>query len=119
MYRINRSSKFNAKTTEYNGRKYASKLEARVARDLDLRRRAGEFTEIKPQFRIKLYCYLPNGDKLYLWDYIADFLCTKPDGTFLICEAKGARMQRYRDNIKLLDGVWLPDHPEYEFVEER
>ena len=118
-YYSRRTTKFNAKSTVYNGRRYDSKLEARVAQELDLRMKAGEFTEIEPQFRIKLYCYLPIGDKLNLWTYVCDFRCTKPDGTYLLAEAKGFRGQRYKDNLKLLDGIWLPDHPDYEFIEER
>ncbi len=108
-------NKFGAKKTVYNNRKYDSKLEARVAQQLDLRMKAGEFTLVEPQYRIKLYCYLPNGEKLYLWTYICDFRCTKPDGSFLLVEAKGMRGQRFKDNLKLLDGIWLPDHLDYDY----
>lgn len=119
MHRVNYGTKYNNVSTVYNGRRYDSKLEARVARDLDLELKAGKYTAVEPQFRIKLYCYLPNGEKLYLWTYICDFRCTKPDGSYVLVEAKGKRMQRYRDNLKLLDGIWLLDNPDYEFIEER
>ena len=108
-------NKYGAKKTVYNGRKYDSKLEARVAQELDLRLKANEFVEVVPQFRVKLYCYLPDGSQLYLWDYICDFRCEKPDGSYLLVEAKGMRTGRFRDNLKLLDGIWLPDHPDYDY----
>ena len=108
-------NKYGAKKTVYNGRRYDSKLEARVAQQLDLRMKSGEFTLVEPQFRINLYCYLPTGEKLNLWDYICDFRCTKPDGSYLLVEAKGMRTGRFRDNLRLLDDIWLPDNPEYEY----
>lgn len=114
-----RYQKYGAKKTEYNGRKYDSKLEARIAQELDLRLKAGEFVEITPQYRIKLYCYLPNGEKADLFTYVCDFRCEKPDGSYLLVEAKGYATDIYRTKKKLLDLVWLPDHPEYEFEEVR
>jgi hypothetical protein len=110
-----RYNKYNAKSTIYNGRRYASKLEARVAKDLDLRMRAGEFVEIVPQYRIKLYVYLPDGKKADLFTYICDFRCERPDGTYLLVEAKGKEMDTFKVKKRILDLVWLPDHPDYEY----
>lgn len=110
-------SKYGNKRTEYNGRQYDSKYEARVAQELDLRSKAGEFTEIEAQFRIKLYVYLPDGSKADLFTYICDFRSHRPDGTYLLTEAKGHVTEVYRTKRKILDLVWLPDHPEYEFEE--
>lgn len=118
-YQTYSKNKYNAKKTVYNGRRYDSKLEARVARDLDLRLKAGEFTEIIPQYRIKLYVYLPDGKRADLFTYIVDFKCVKPDGSFLLVEAKGLEMQAFKVKKRILDLVWLPDHPEYEYVIER
>lgn len=119
MYRTSFGSKYGNKKTEYNGRKYDSKLEARIAQELDLRLKAGEFVEIVPQFRIKLYVYLPDGKKADLFTYICDFRCERPDGTYLLAEAKGHITETYRTKRKILDLVWLRDHPEYEFEEIR
>lgn len=119
MYRVRYGNKYGAKKTEYNGRKYDSKLEARVAQELDLRLKAGEFTQIDPQYRIKLYCYLPNKEKVDLFTYICDFRCHRPDGSFLLVEAKGHPTEVYRTKRKILDLVWLPYHKEYEFEEIR
>lgn len=112
-------AKFRAKKTEYNGRKYDSKLEAGVAQELDLRLKAGEFIAITPQFRIKLYVYLPDGSKVDLFTYVCDFCCERPDGSYLLAEAKGYLTDIYRVKRKILDLVWLPDHKEYEFEEIR
>ena len=114
-----RYSKFGAKKTEYKGRKYDSKYEAKVAYELDMRLMAGEFVSVEPQCRIKLYCYLPNGERADLFTYICDFKCERPDGSFLLVEAKGYVTDIYRTKRKILDLVWLPDHPEYSFEEVR
>lgn len=108
-------NKYNATKTVYNGRKYDSKLEARHAADLDMRMKAGEFTEIVPQYRIKLYVYLPDGSKADLFTYVCDFRCEKPDGSYLLVESKGVETQVWRTKKKILDLVWLPDHKDYEY----
>lgn len=115
MYYQRRLNKYNAIKTTYNGRRYDSKLEARVAQDLDLRKKAGEFVEIIPQYRIKLYVYLPDGKKADLFTYICDFKCERPDGSFLLVEAKGKETETFRTKKRILDLVWLPDHPNYEY----
>lgn len=115
MYYQRRLNKYHAAKTTYNGRKYDSKLEARVAQDLDLRMKAGEFVEVEPQFRIKLYVYLPDGKRADLFTYICDFKCTKADGTYLLVEAKGVETDLFRVKKRILDLVWLPEHPEYEY----
>lgn len=118
-YTLRYGSKYGNKKTEYNGYKYDSKFEASVAQELELRMKAGEFTEVDRQYRIKLYCYLPDGSKADLFTYICDFRCHRPDGSYLLVEAKGHATEVYRTKRKLLDLVWLPDHQDYEFEEVR
>lgn len=115
VYLVRYGNKYGAKKTTYNGRMYDSKLEARVAQELDLRMKAGEFLGIVPQYPINLYVYLPDGSKAYLFRYICDFKCEKPDGSFLLVEAKGKETEMYRTKKKILDLVWLPDHLDYEY----
>lgn len=115
MYHVRRINKYGATKTIFNGRRYHSKLEAKVAQELDLRMKAGEFTNVTPQYRIKLYVYLPDNSKVNIFDYIVDFKCDRPDGTFLLVEAKGMETQVFRIKKKILDLVWLPEHPEYEY----
>lgn len=117
MYYSRFGSKYGNKKTEYNGRRYDSKYEAKIAQELDLRMKAGEFVEVEPQYRIKLYTYLPSGSKVDLFTYICDFRCKKPDGTYLLVEAKGHKTDVYRTKLKILDAIWLPDHPDHEFEE--
>lgn len=115
MYYQRFKNKYNAKKTVYNGRRYDSKLESRTAQELDLRMKAGEFVEIVPQFRIKLYVYLPDGKPVNVFDYICDFRCERPDGSYLLVESKGLETSVFKAKKKILDLVWLPDHPEYEY----
>ena len=82
---------------------------------LDYRLLAGEFTEIIPQFRIKLYVYLPDNKRADLFTYICDFKCVRPNGTILLVEAKGMETELFKVKKRILDLVWLPDHPEYEY----
>lgn len=119
MYYSRQGSKYGNKRTEYNGYQYMSKFEAKVAQELDLRMKAGEFTQVDAQYRIKLYVYLPDGSKADLFTYICDFRCHRPDGTFLLVEAKGHVTDTYRTKRKILDLVWLPDHLDHEFEEIR
>lgn len=114
-YRVTYGNKYGAKKTIYNGRRYDSKLEARVAQELDLRMRAGEFTQIEPQYRIKLYVYLPDGKRADLFTYICDFRCQKPDGSYLLVEAKGHETDLYRVKKRILDLVWLPEHLDHDY----
>lgn len=109
--------KYKAKRTEYNGKVYASKFEAGVAEQLDSRMAAGEFTSVEPQFRIPLYCYKAGGETLALFAYVCDFRCERPDGTYLLVEAKGFKTDIYKIKRKVLEGIWLVDHPEYQFEE--
>lgn len=110
-------TKYGAKRTQYNGLTYASRFEAGVAQELDLRMAAGEFVKVEPQFRIPLYIYLADGTSVNIFAYVCDFRCVKPDGSYLLVEAKGYRTALYRVKRKLLELVWLPDHPGYSFEE--
>lgn len=117
MYISRSTNKYGAKRTTYNGYQYMSKFEARIAFELDMRMKSGEFVEIKAQYPIDLYVYFPNGEKVKIFKYICDFRCERPDGSYLLVEAKGHVTEVYRIKRKLLDLVWLPDHLDYEFEE--
>jgi hypothetical protein len=96
-----------------------SKFEARIAGELELELKAGKYVAIEYQYKIPLYVYLPDGKKAQLFNYICDFRCEKPDGSFVLIEAKGHITDAYRTKRKILDLVWLPDHKNYEFQEVR
>lgn len=112
-----KSSKYGNNSTIYNGRRYDSKFEARVAMELDLELKAGVYTEIIPQCRIKLYARDTAGQKIDICIYICDFRCERPDGTYHLVEAKGHPTDTYRMKRKLLECFWLPDHLDYSFEE--
>lgn len=119
MYTRRYGSKYGAKKTEYGGHKYDSKFEAKIAEELDLRMKAGEFVNIERQYRIPLYVYLPSGERAKIFTYVCDFRCEKSDGTFLLVEAKGYATDIYRTKRKILDLIWIPDHKDHEFEEVR
>lgn len=115
MYYQKYSSKYNAQKTTYKGRRYDSKLEAKVAMLLDQRMQNGEFVEIIPQYRIKLYVYLPDNKRADLFTYICDFRCERPDGSYLLVEAKGMETETFKIKKRILDLVWLPEHLNYDY----
>lgn len=71
---------FKAHPTEYNGRRYASKAEARYAQQLDLRKRAGEVVMWLPQVAFPL----PGGTK-----YVCDFMVLEADERLRFVDVKG------------------------------
>lgn len=112
-------NKYGNKKTEYNGVIYDSKYEAEIAMELHLRMKAGEFLNIEPHHPIKLYVYGKDGNKINMFKYYVDFKCQKPDGTYLLVEAKGHRTQIYTIKKKILQEIWLKEHTEYTFEERR
>lgn len=100
MYFETRRSKYGAKKTEFKGRSYASKFEASVASDLDLRLKAGELTKVQPQVTIPL---IVNGTKV--GQYRADFIVTHPDGSQEVVEAKGFETMLFRLKWRVLEAT--------------
>lgn len=115
MYTQRYGNKYGAKKTEYQGRKYDSKYEAGIAQELDLRLKAGEFVEVTPQYKLEMWCYRENGLPAFKVSHKVDFRAEKPDGSFLLVEAKGVETTDYKWRRKFLENIWLPDHPEYEY----
>jgi hypothetical protein len=93
--------KFNAKRTEYNGRKYASKAEARFAAKLHERQKAGEVIGWAEQ----VPWYLPGGIR-----YVLDFLVFESDGSVRAVEIKGFQTPTWKLKAKLMAEAypWLP-----------
>lgn len=86
----NHRTKYGAKATVYNGKRYDSKAEARYAETLDWRKMAGEITEIIPHFRIGIYF----NDVLFA-KWTVDFKVTLKDGTVELHEVKGMEGRDY------------------------
>lgn len=100
-------NKFNAKSTQYNGRYYDSKLEASYAIELDWRIKAGEIKEVVPQYKISLDI---NGE--HIANYYMDFKVILTDGTIEMHEVKGAETPLWRMKWRIAKAL----HPEWTFI---
>jgi hypothetical protein len=96
LSKSDRKNKYKAKKTDYNGAKYDSKLEARVAADLDWRLKAGELIEVKKQVKIPL---VVNG--ITICTYYCDFRTVDKNGQVTYVEAKGMELPVFQIKKKL------------------
>jgi hypothetical protein len=121
MYSQRWGNKYGARKTEFNGRKYDSKFEAGVAQELQLRLKAGEITEIEPQYKIEVWCYREDGTAAFKVSHKIDFRVKNKDGSYTLIEAKGLETEDYKWRRKFLENIWLPAHPDhdYEVVKQR
>lgn len=85
MWYQRHANKYGAKKTVWNGRKYDSKLEAGVAQEVEVLRKAGEVVSVEPQRTFVLHG--KNGGKIC--SHRVDFLLTFKDGHQEVWEAKG------------------------------
>lgn len=93
-------SKYRNVKTEYDGRAYASKKEARRAAELDLLKKAGEVVEWVPQVR-----YPVAINDAHICTYVADFVVTWKDGSVTVEDCKGVRTREYILKRKLVRAV--------------
>lgn len=108
MYKQYYGNKYGAKKTEFNGYKYDSKFEASVARDLELRKTAGEIKDYDRQFKVEMWAYDQNGDKAMKVTHKVDFRIHHHDESFELLEAKGVETSDYKMRRKWLETFWLP-----------
>lgn len=94
-------NKYNARRAVYNGHLYHSAREADYARELDLRKRAGEIRAWRRQVRLPLKV---NGNLICA--HIVDFLVTYPDGSESYHEVKGYETEVYRLKRKLVAALY-------------
>ncbi len=115
------TSKMSNIRTEYNGRKYDSAFEAKVAYTLDIRKRAGEIKDWENQFKVEMWAYDCNGQKALKKTHKVDFRVHELDGSFTLLEAKGFETADYQDRRRWLEKLWLPENPDhvYEVVKEQ
>lgn len=121
MFTQRYGNKYGAKKTEFNGRKYDSKFEAGVAQELDLRLKAGDITEVVPQYKLEMWCYREDGQPAFKVSHKVDFRVTNKDGSYTLTEAKGVETSDYLWRRKFLEHIFLPTHPDYtyEVVKQR
>lgn len=89
-YRINylsgwkKKNKYGAKKQSYNGNKYDSTFEAKVAEELDWRLKAGELIEVRRQVKCTL-----NVRTVFITNYYVDFRTVDKHGQVNYIEVKG------------------------------
>lgn len=113
--------KYGNKRTQYNGRKYDSKFEAGVARDLEIRKKAGEILDYDNQYRVEMWAFDAHGRPAMKKTHKVDFRVHNLDGSYTLLEAKGLETADYKDRRKWLETFWLPlnlDH-NYEVIYNR
>lgn len=94
-------TKYNNKTTEYNGFKYHSKFESKVAQDLDFRIDAKEIESYERQVKISLDV---NG--IHICNYYIDFVAKRPDGILEYIEVKGLSTPLFKLKWKLFQVLY-------------
>ena len=85
MWPKNRNSKFGNQKQTVDGHSYDSKMEASVASQLELRKKAGDIKEWERQYKVELYG--ENGSKIC--NYYVDFVVTHNDDRLEFIEVKG------------------------------
>ena len=113
---IGKTNKYGAKRTEMNGKIYDSKFEATVAADLEIQKRAGQILGYDTQFKVEGWVYDSNGRQAFSYSHKVDFRIHNLDGSFELREAKGVETDDYKWRRKILENVWLPEHPDHEYV---
>ena len=110
----NKSNKYHAVKTSYNGIKYDSKKEARFAQELDLRIKAGDvkYYERQPSFILQP-SYKIGKRTIRDIRYIADFKIYHNDGRVEIVDCKGMKTRDYLLKKKIFEYKY----PEFRIIE--
>lgn len=95
-----KKKKYHNVTTEYNGIKYDSKLEAKIAQDLDWQLKSGDIKEWKRQVKIPL---IVNG--VHITNYYIDFIYVDKHGQKVYLEAKGMELTTWIIKWRLLTAL--------------
>lgn len=101
-------NKYKNTRQTYDGYNYQSKFEASQAQELDLRLKAKDIQSWERQFKISIDI---NG--YHICNYFCDFRILHNDGSYELVETKGIETEAYRLKRKLLEAVWLPEHPDH------
>jgi hypothetical protein len=98
-----KKNKYNAKKQTYNGNKYDSTLEAKVAEDLDWQLKSGDLIEVKRQVKIPLMV-----NKILICNYYMDFKVIDKHGQVKYIEVKGMELPLWQMKKKLFIAL-LPE----------
>lgn len=91
-----KKNKYGAKKQTYNGNKYDSTLEAKVAEDLDWQLKRGDLIEVKRQVKIPLLV-----NKILICNYYCDFRVIDKHGQVKYIEVKGMELPVWQIKKKL------------------
>lgn len=111
-----KQNKYGAKRTEFNGYKYDSKFEASVAMELELRKKGKDILGYDRQYKVEIWICDSSGAPKIKVSHKVDFRIHHKDGSFELCEAKGIETADYKWRRRLLEDIWLPDHPDYTYT---
>lgn len=112
-----KKNKYNAiRTVARDGQKRDSKFEADVADELYMRKVASDILDYDSQFKVEIPIYDKDGDKVDSVSHKVDFRIHHKDGSFELLEAKGVETPDYKWRRRLLESVWLPEHPDHEYT---
>lgn len=115
-----RQNKFKNKTTVFGNRQYHSKLEASVAADLELAKKASRkeerVVEVTPQYPIDIYLdsniLTLKKTQNKLFRYYIDFKVAYADGREEYVEAKGYPTDIWRFKWKITEQVFNKELPD-------
>lgn len=106
-----RYCKYGNRASDYNGYIYDSGFEADYARELDFRLKAKDIKAWERQFKVEIWI---NG--MWILNHKIDFRIENNDGSFELVECKGMETIDWRIRKKLLEAVWLPEHPDHTYT---
>lgn len=128
LYTEKKARLYKHKKTVYNGIKYHSGWEAEYAKELDLRKAAGEIKAWQRQVKIEINVLSDNRPILtdipaiklkesgksftHICNYYIDFVITHNDNTLEYVEIKGARMELWKLKFRLFESIFKIIHPE-------
>lgn len=103
-------NKYHAKSTQYQGITYHSKLEAAYAEELSLREMAKDIKSWERQVKLDLKV---NG--MHITNYYIDFVINHNDGSREYVECKGLEMEVWKLKWRILEATFedeLKVHPD-------
>lgn len=122
MYRTTWGNKYGAKrTVAKDGIKRDSKYEAAIADELYMRKQAKDIADYDSQYKVEMCAYRADGSIAFKVNHKVDFRVHNNDGSYTLLEAKGYATDDWKWRRRLLEEIWLPEHPEYtyEVVQQR
>lgn len=112
MYRVKKwknvrtQSKYKNRPTDSNGVIYHSKLEAKYAQDLELRKKAGDIRDWSRQVRVELTAH-----GVRICNYYVDFCVFHKDDTVEWVEVKGFETDVWKLKWKLFEAQMKAEAP--------